>query len=279
MRIKYYKGKWIEVSKEDKDGIYYDNYLIKKLDNVKKIMSKKYNWDCVILIDGKEGSGKSTLSFLCAWYISNTKITMNNICEGTEDAVNKLEKLEDGSILIVDEGNLLFSSKDTMKSEQRTLIKILNVIRQKRMCLIIVAPSFFDLNKYIAVQRPRFLLHVFTDKDLNRGMYAYFGERKMKVLYALGRKNYNSYVKPHREWIGRFDPFNPFGESYLELKKKSLLEALRTPETTTRFQRQRDVAIKILKEEYKLKLNEIVKLFERFNGKISKGALSQLLNK
>jgi len=43
----------------NKETIYLDNLLKKKLDNVKLIMSK--DWDCIFLIDGIEGSGKSTL--------------------------------------------------------------------------------------------------------------------------------------------------------------------------------------------------------------------------
>ena len=112
-------------------------------------------------------SGKSTLSFICAWYIADGNITMRNICEGTEDAVEKLQNLPNGSVLIIDEGSLMFSSKEVMRKEQRRLEKILQVIRQKFMCLIIVAPSFFNLNKYISVERSRFLLHVYTDLSLN----------------------------------------------------------------------------------------------------------------
>ena len=100
-----------------------DGWLQKKLDNVKFMMNKE--WDVVFLIDGMEGSGKSTLSFACGWYISNGRITINNICEGTEDAARKLENLPDKSVLIIDEGSLMFSSKEVMRTEQRRLIKIL----------------------------------------------------------------------------------------------------------------------------------------------------------
>jgi len=204
-------------------SLYLDGKLKVKLDNIKKIMKK--GWDAVILLDGMEGSGKSTLSFICGWYISDGKITINNICEGSEDAVKKLEKLPDGSLLIIDEGSLMFSSKEVMRKEQRTLIKILQVIRQKCMCLIIVSPSIFDLNKYIAIDRSRFLLHVYTDKDLNRGRFSYFSQKKKSFLYNYGKKHFNSYAKPRADFVGRFTKFDPFGEEYKELKRKSLAEA------------------------------------------------------
>lgn len=203
--------------------LYLDGFLKKRLDNIKKIMNK--DWDVVFLIDGMEGSGKSTLGFACAWYITDGNLTIKNVCEGTEDAVNKLQGLPDKSTLIIDEGSLMFSSKEVMRKEQRKLIKILNVIRQKMMCLIIVAPSFFEMNKYISVDRSRFLLHVYTDKELNRGRFSYFSSKKKKYLYAIGKKNYNSYSKPRADFRGTFTIFDPFGEEYQQLKRKSLMEA------------------------------------------------------
>jgi len=201
-----------------------DTFFRQKLDNVKTLLKKK--WDCVFLIDGIEGCGKSTLSFICAWYIADGEITMRNICEGTEDAVEKLQNLPNGSVLIIDEGSLMFSSKEVMRKEQRRLEKILQVIRQKCMCLIIVSPSFFNLNKYISVERSRFLLHVYTDPNLNRGRFCYFSQKKKRRLYSAGKKNFNSYEKPRSDFVSRFVKFElPFNEEYLRLKQRSLMES------------------------------------------------------
>lgn len=219
------KNKWIELEKgsKEKGSIYLDGKLRQKLDNVKKIMKKE--WDCVIMVDGIEGSGKSTLAITCAWYISNGNLTPYHIVTGCNDAVIKLKELPDSSTLVIDEGSLVFSSKETMKKEQVRLIKILNVIRQKRMCLIVVSPCFFDLNKYIATQRSRFLIHVYTDRLLNRGRFTFFGQKKKQLLYSIGKKNYNSYAHPRSNFSGVFTKFDPFGKEYKKMKEKSLFEA------------------------------------------------------
>lgn len=203
-----------------------DRFLIKKLDNVKHII--KRNWDCVILIDGMERSGKSTLGFTIGWYLSEGKITLNNVASDTDDAIRKCTELPDGSILILDEGSLIFSSKDTMRKEQKQLIKILNVIGQKNMVFIIILPSFFDLNKFVAVSRSRMLLHVYANKQMQRGRYCYFGEKKKKILYEYGKKHFNSYRYPKANFVGAFYDFFPFDnlEEYKNLKKVSLKEAL-----------------------------------------------------
>tara|TARA_Y100000310_G_C20701481_1_gene830378 strand:- start:1422 stop:2375 length:954 start_codon:yes stop_codon:yes gene_type:complete len=201
------------------------NRLREKLDNIKKIVKRK--WDAVFLIDGHERIGKSTLGMTAAWYLSDAKLTIDNFASGMTDAAEKAEKLPDKSILFVDEGSLVFNSKDSMTREAKKLQKVLDVIGQKNMIFIIVLPSFFDLNKNIATRRSKFLLHVYTASDMKRGRFTYFGPNKKRHLYALGKKNFGSYTKPKSDWLGNFDDFHlPFDEEYIKLKKKSLHEAL-----------------------------------------------------
>lgn len=215
---------------EDNASIYLDGYLKEKLDNV-NILRKK-NWDCVFIIVGEEGSGKSTLSFICGQYLSNMSLTMDNIAEGTEDAMEKLQKLPDGSIIIVDEGELLFSSRETMSREQRQLTKIMKIIRQKNMVFILVSPVFFDLSKYIAVDRSKFLLRTVVDKDFNRGFWQYWGQKNKKTLYLIGKKHFGSYSKPKPNLYGRFTNYIlPFDEEYKKLKTRSLKEAFEPKKT------------------------------------------------
>lgn len=231
------KKKWLDVP--DKDWKHFEDVnftttinmhhrLREKLDNVKKIVKRK--WDAVFLIDGNERIGKSTLGMQVAWYLSDTTLTIDNFAVGMSDAAEKIEKLPDHSILFVDEGSLVFNSKDSMTREAKKLQKVLDVVGQKNMIFIIILPSFFDLNKNIATRRSKFLLHVYTDSTLARGRFCYFSPNKKRLLYALGKKNYGSYSKPKADWLGDFNDFQlPFDEEYKELKKKSLAEALDGP--------------------------------------------------
>lgn len=199
-----------------------DNYLKKKLDNI--LMILKENWDAVIIIDGKERSGKSELGFTCGDYLSynlGASFELENVCAHGKDALEKLESFKDKSVLQIDEGSLMFSSKDALTNEQKQLIKVLNVIGQKNMVLIIVLPSIFDLHKYIAVRRSLFLLHVYADEKGKRGRFCYFGEHGKAELYDKGKKS-GSYAYPDADFVGRYDAYNPFGNAYKETKKESL---------------------------------------------------------
>jgi len=228
------KKKWVEYEGDDWKKfeeenniktINLHNRLREKLDNIKKIIKKK--WDAVFIIDGNERGGKSTLGMTSAWYLSNAKLTINNFAAGMQDAAEKIEKLPNESVLFVDEGSLVFNSKDSMTREAKKLQKVLDVVGQKNMVFIIVLPCFFDLNKNIATRRSRFLLHVYAGNDMIRGRFSYFSPNKKRHLYALGKKNFGSYSKPKADWLGNYDKFElPFNEEYIELKKKSLAEAL-----------------------------------------------------
>ena len=225
-----------------------DGFLVEKLKLIKKYQQKDF--DVVGLVDGQEGSGKSTLALAMAYYLSDGALTPYHIIEGSEDAVKKLGSLADKSVVVIDEGSLLFTSTDVMKKEQKHLVKILQVMRQKNMIVLIVAPSFFDLSKYIAVKRSKFLIHVYS-KGFARGRMAYYDEKRKKILYELGKKRYGSYSKPHPLFRGRFNDFRtPFHEEYLKQKRSSLQQALDfKPQVNAQKEAQMKVVRNNLKRE------------------------------
>jgi glycosyltransferase involved in cell wall biosynthesis len=280
-KYKFTEGEWIETI--DDDGIYIDGFLKKKLDSIKTIIKKKY--DAVILIDGKERTGKSTLGMICGHYLSDTKLGIINFASGMQDASDKIMNLPDESILMVDEGSLVFNSKDVMMKEQKQLMKILDVVGQKNMIFIVILPSFFSLNKDIATRRSKFLLHVYTDEKLNRGRYSFFGEKKKRLLYNLGKKSYGSYAKPKANFIGRFYKFEPsFYKEYLELKKKSLMEALKGKEDKfmTRINKVlalRNKAIYLLHRELKWSHRKIAKELNNIGEMVGETTINDILDK
>lgn len=224
-------NEWREAN-DNEDSLQIDGFLKQKLDLGKKILSK--NWDFFFTIVGGEGSGKSTLAFICAQYLTNNKLTMENIAEGSDDAILKLEKLPKGSLLILDEAELMFSSRETMTTEQKKITRIFKVIRQKNMTLILVTPVFFDLAEYVTVGRSRFVIRTYTDADFNRGRFQYWGERKVGKLYREGKKRHGSYAKPKPDFYGTFSDYKlPFDKEYQELKARSLQEAFKGKEKQT----------------------------------------------
>ena len=193
---------------------------------------KKKGFDSPIMIDGKRRTGKSTLAKTIAYLIDPT-MTIKNFVAGLEDSIQAIETIKEDSALIFDESSLNFGSKDAMKKAQNQLIKIIDVVGQKKLTLIFVLPSFFELNRTIAIIHTLFLIHVYTDEKLNRGRFAYFGTKAKKKLYEIGKKNFHSYSRPQSNFTGLFKDFQlPFEAEYIKLKQESLRQAL-NPKTTS----------------------------------------------
>lgn len=193
--------------------------LWEKIKNIIKIRQKGF--DAIIMIDGNRRTGKSTLAKAIA-YLLDPNITINNYVAGMDEAPKKLEDAKDGSPLIFDEGSLVAGSKDVLSKQNKQLEKIIDVIGVKRLCLIFCMPTFFDMSKPIAIQHSLFLIHVKTDAMMNRGFFYYFGQNKKKLLYLIGKKNFNSYARPKYDFDGKFVDFLlDFEDEYMNLKKES----------------------------------------------------------
>jgi len=74
--------------------VYMDGILNENLSSLKK--SVKKDWDCVILIDGPEGAGKSVLAQQVAGYLDPTFCTkrMTLGIKEFEEAIHKAKKFE-----------------------------------------------------------------------------------------------------------------------------------------------------------------------------------------
>jgi len=202
----------------------YHEKLWEKIKNIMKY--QKNGFDSPILFDGDRRTGKSTLAKATA-YLLNPNMTINNFVAGIDEAPEKISKANYDDVLIFDEGSLVANSKDGMSKLNKQLEKIIDVVGVKRLVLIFCMPSFFNISKAIAIQHSRFLVHVYTKNRLERGYFLYFGTKKKKILYSIGKKNFGSYKKPKANWNGRFKDFKlPFEKEYDKLKQESLAEAL-----------------------------------------------------
>jgi hypothetical protein len=111
-----------------------------------------------------------------------------------------------------------------------------------------VLPTFFDLDKYVALWRSRFLIHVYHDK-FKRGFFKFYSENGKKFLYVRGKKFYD-YKCAVPNFSGRFTNLYTVDE---EEYKKRKLESLRATDDEVKLSplqkrqlAQRDSLIKYL---------------------------------
>ena len=211
---------------------YMDGYLKSNLDDA--IKAVKEDWDMVFFVDGVEGGGKSAMAQQIGYYCDNT-LNLDRVCFTPEEFIIAVKKAGAYQCVIFDEAYDGLSSTDFFNKQQKAVKSLLTQIRQKRLFIIIVAPCFFDINKYVVLWRSRLLIHIYTKDGFTRGFFAFYNSERKKQLYVLGKKFY-SYGSPKANFIGRF------GKGYLvdeeQYRAKKLKAAEDTPEEEAKAEKE-----------------------------------------
>ena len=140
-------------------------------------------------------------------------------------------------------------------------------MRQRNLYVIIVIPSFFDLDKYFALWRCRCLIHVYFSRDGSRGSYIIFPKTSKKYLYLMGKKFYD-YSKPK-------SPYPPcsFGNVYTvdeqdyRSKKAMAFKKRIVSNLAKRWKGQRDALINELYHNLTIKTSSFEKMFLKWGAK------------
>ena len=201
--------------------LYVDGYLKSNLDKAKEIIRK--DWDIVFVYDGYEGSGKSVKAMQDCFYFDNS-FNIDRICFNPIEFTKAIKEAKPYQAVLYDEAFTGLNARAAMSIINRTLVKMLAEIRQKRLFVCIVMPTFFDLDRYVALWRSRALIHVYMGKNFQRGYFMFFNMERKKQLYVLGKKYY-SYSKPMSNFKGRFTNAYVIDETeYRKRKKDSLMK-------------------------------------------------------
>lgn len=208
----------------ESNGFYMDGYLKENLDKLKQIMSK--NWDGVIMIDGIEGTAKSTLAGSIGYYL-DPNYSINNIVFTPEQFFELVDSAQPGSVVHWDEFVFGGLSTEAFNATQNALIKKLTTIRKKNLYILLLMPQFYSMRAYFAVDRSRFLLHCKTPDGESRGFFEFYSFKQKQSLYYYCKKHHR-YLPTLKNFDGRFtDTFGSFFnvEEY-EKKKDAAIESL-----------------------------------------------------
>lgn len=212
---------------------YMDGYLSNNLTEIKRIIKK--DWDFLFVVDGMEGGGKSTLAIQAALFLDPT-FCMDRIVFDAEEFERAVLKAGKYQAIVYDEAITGLYSREAMQYINTALTKLLAQIRQKNLFIFILIPSFYDIDKYVAMWRSRGLFHIYT-KNFERGYFAFFDYEKKKDLYIVGKKYYN-YKVERPSFRGRYTKYNPFEGEY-RAKKLKIIEKRSHQEINPLYQRDR----------------------------------------
>lgn len=169
---------------------YCDNIIKKELMKIKERVLHK-DRDYVAVYDGEEGVGKSVLAMQHA-KILDPDFSIENVVFTSDSFIQKIKdpKTKKGSCIMLDEAFNAANSRASLTEVNRSMVALATEMRQKNLFVILVLPTFFDLDRYFALWRCRALFHVyFTPEEERR--YIVFDKASKKLLYLYGKKTYD----------------------------------------------------------------------------------------
>jgi hypothetical protein len=207
----------------------------------------KKDEDYVLVVDGEERFGKSTLAMQIGKYVDPT-LTIERICFSPDEFRKAIIHAKKGQCIIFDEAYRGLSSKGVMTEVNKILVSLMMEMGQKNLFIIIVLPTFFLLEKYVALWRARGLFHVIKNSRGQKGFWIYFNRQKKKVVWLKGKKDY-SYGIVRSGFKGKFYNYYVVDEeSYRDKKAKTLSSGYKVS-INDRLREQRDHLLWILSVE------------------------------
>ena len=261
-----------------KEGYKIAPIFAQELDNVKnRVLNKDRDFVCVI--DGEEGVGKSVLAQQIASHL-DPNFNLDKIVFNSDDFLKFIKdpKTKKGDCIILDEAMNAANARGSLTEVNRSMQGVASEMRQKNLFIIMVLPSFFDLDKYFALWRCRALIHVYFTPNEDRH-YVVFPKDQKKYLYLMGKKTY-SYAKPK-------SPFPPFtfpnyytvDEKEYRAKKADAFKKRTVSNQARHWLMQRNAYIKYILETFGISQDDIAKIPSNYGVKtIGQQAISRIAN-
>jgi len=229
--------------------LYMDKLLKLDLDFVKgKVLDENNMFLC--LVDGRVGTGKSTLVGQCGYYL-NTAMTLNNLTFTLEQFERELKKADIGSVIILDESFEVINKRKTQSTANMQILSLLQQMRAKRCFIFIILPSVYDLDKNLILNIADLFIHCYREPFGKRGQFCVYDRTGLKNLWLFCRQNYTYSFKVAKPiYRGRFTKKFPLGFEDYEKRKLTELERARNEvkdKTDNIYIKQRNKLISVLK--------------------------------
>lgn len=270
---------------KDQHGIEFamDNWLYQNLQIVKKLL--RDDFDCVFLLSGGEGEGKSHLAQQICSVVDPT-FNVDRMCVTADEFIEQVMIAPKFSAVSYDEAMGGLSATDALTKTTKALVKMFAEVRQRNLFLVVTLPSYFDLGRNIALHRSRALLHVYLGDKFKRGQFLFFNKEKKKNLYIKGKK-FMDYKAEKANFFAKFSYHWCINEEVYKQKKtdtlKRYLKEIEAKGNSREISMERKYMKVIgayqvwLKEEKRFSLNSQREKINDYTGLgISKGTFNEI---
>lgn len=242
----------VKVQPNPEHCYYLDGYLRANLDALKRDVIKK-NYDGFVLICGREGFGKTTLSFQIAMYCDPT-FNLSRVVFTADQFMDAVENADKYQAIIFDETMGYLSSRNTLSKFNKALIKVMAEMRSKNLFVFLNIPNFFMMDWYVAQHRCTGLLYI-----SKRGRFNSYDYPTKKRLYREGKKYHSYHIAPN--FYGSFVKYFPLDkEEYEKKKREAINQWIGEKRFESRWKEQRDILIKKCVNDNLMSRKEIAEL-------------------
>tara|TARA_R100001594_G_scaffold147038_1_gene199436 strand:- start:3426 stop:4337 length:912 start_codon:yes stop_codon:yes gene_type:complete len=204
------------------DGILHNNLI-----SAKSLI--KEDWDFLYVIDGDVGCGKSVLAQQIAYFVSEGRLTLKQICFTPDQFRSAILNAEKYEAIVFDEAFRGLAGRASLSKVNKDIVELLNEIRQKNLFIFIVLPSMWDLDKYITQHRCSGVFHVYYlpykkadgSWSRERGHVKFYN--KAKIGYTIGNSSVKYIYPKSASFKITFKNFYPINEKSYRAKKGQVL--------------------------------------------------------
>jgi len=216
-------------------NFFMEDFHVEKLDNFIERAAGKRKLDIVAMIDGDEGFGKTGLSIISCYYLSQKtgrEFSLDNIFFDPEEFITFINSTRK-QIIIWDEAALGGLASGWASKIQQLLIQTLMTCRSRQHIIFFNCPKFYRLNQYFVGDRAWGLFHVYSRDGLNAGKMTYYKKDTIERMLNLWQ---TKRLKPYKIYCNKMlrggfvDAFNTgiIDEDEYEKKKDFYTQKLLT---------------------------------------------------
>lgn len=264
----------IQVNGEAKP-LYMDGQLHTQLiEKVQPAVQKKDS-DFVIAIDGEERAGKSVFAMQIA-KVLYPDFNEKNVCFTPKEFIGAVTSARRFSCIVFDEAFTGLSSRASLSEVNNLLVSLMMEMGQRNLFIIIVLPTVFLMDKYVALHRAKGLFHVYQ-KEGKRGYWCFYDRKRLKTLFLKGKKMYE-YNVVKSMYFGRFqDQYVIEEQAYRDKKRSALkLKVRRTRED--KYKEQRDALIRLVNDKLEDNQHALSEMIKVYGIKLDNTSISKILN-
>jgi len=152
-------------------------FTVSQLKRITKRIKTK-DTDFVIVIEGRERSGKSTLALIIDLICDHDFSIKKNIVFNKKKYVRTLKNLSKYSVLHYDEAGIGLYKRDASTKDTKIINKLLMTVGQRNLLHLYLIPSFFEIDPYLRTHRIDLLIRV-----VSKGKALVYSKERLRKIF------------------------------------------------------------------------------------------------